>query len=370
MRLPPDLEKRCLELAGEGAKIPAKQGNSSPRRASKERAERVLVTPAGPDHDATLGQRAHAMASGNTTPPSDVSQVAADASRHLDAVATDAVVVRCTLPGEPMVKYRPRYSLKTGRFYTPRTTKEHQQALAAAAVAAASLTPDAGWAYGIRAVFHVRSYHRKDVDNMLKAVLDAMNRLAFRDDAQVEELMGWKVCDPLNPRTEFVVYRLHQIQRDEGACVQCGKAFRMFRSWQKRQYCSRKCFGLSERSAVVVHCAHCNKELLRAPAQVEKNKGGEFFCSGACIGLHKRINVNCTVCGAALSRPQSFSKSGQTNFFCGRVCQAAFRVGKTSSAPKEARSEWTRRAWETRRARKQAPADGSAPAGTPAPGNG
>jgi Holliday junction resolvase RusA-like endonuclease len=325
-----------------------------------ERAEQVLSTPAGPDHTAPPLSRGHVMATRQSTfvafvpQPTVPTRVPTD---YLADVPAESVVVRATHIGEPLGKHRPRFNKKTGRVYTPNATKVHQDNLAAAATAAAGpFTADGEWAYGIRAVFYVQTYQRKDVDNLLKAVLDAMNRLVFKDDSQVKEVMGWSVLDTINPRTEFVVYRTDKLHREQGVCVVCGGTFRRYKSWKARLYCSRECNTKAVRQSVEVPCAHCGKTLLREPAQIEKNVGGEFFCSGSCIGLHKRRSVSCSMCGSHISRPLSFTKKGQVNFYCGMTCRAAAQVGVNRTDSPERRREISLRGWETRKAKK-APAE-------------
>jgi Holliday junction resolvase RusA-like endonuclease len=276
-------------------------------------------------------------------------------TRYLDEVTAENVVARCVHLGEPIAKLSPRRArsgARAGGKCAPGATKQHRQALAALVAPAIQGTPDGEWAFGVRAVFYVQTHHRKDVDNMLKVVVDAMKRLVFDDDCQVKEMMAWSILDCERPRTEFVVYRIHKIEREKGVCVRCGAAFRRYRSWKARLYCSRRCNTIALTSSVEVPCAHCGKTLLREPAEVAKNKGGEFFCSGACIGLRKRRAANCATCGALISRPLSFAKPGQATFYCSVACRSVKQVGRKLPLSPEALSDRVRRAWETRRAKR------------------
>lgn len=286
--------------------------------------------------------------------PAPAELQATDPRRYLQEIPQSQVVARCVHHGEPVAKVaatRPRIASRSGRAYRPGSVKDHKRTLAAIIrPQLAAGEPDCDWAYGIRAIFYVQTHQRKDVDNMLCVVQNALNRLAFNDDSQVKELMGWSVLDCQNPRTEFVVYRIQKIARETGSCIQCGATFRRYRSWKARLYCSRKCNAKAVSSAVEVPCAHCGKQLLRVPAEIEKNKGGEFFCSGACIGKHKRRETNCAHCGAAISRPNSWTKKAQTLFYCNRSCQAAAQVGRKLNVSPERLSDRSRRAWITRRA--------------------
>ena len=269
---------------------------------------------------------------------------------RLAEVPAGQVVARCVVSGEPVGKQRPRFDARRGRVYTPKETRAREEEIEAIFRAAVGPTdPDAEWAFGIRAVFFVRNHQRKDVDNMLKVVLDGVNGVAFKDDAQVQEVMGWKSLDPLNPRTEFVVYRLHVIDKAAGTCVQCGKPFRRYESWQSRKYCTRACSTKATTLAVEVPCAHCGKTLLRTPCQLEQCSKGEAFCSRGCLSLHRRINVPCDCCGAPVSRPQSFIKTDQKRVFCSKACQDKSRPKRSSYMTAEEMTAAAHKGWETRR---------------------
>jgi len=318
-----------------------------------ERVRTGASTPAGP-YTPPLA-RGNGMPPQSSTAPAPVDPTSPpasfDPSPYLAEVSSDRVLVRATHTGEPIPKARARYSRRSGRMFTPGETKDHQEELANIArsqIGAAE--PDGDWAFGIRAVFYVQTHHRKDVDNMLKAVLDAMNKIVFRDDMQVKEIMGWSVMDCERPRTEFVVYRLHKIDRESGICCQCGAPFRRYKSWRHRLFCSRACAALKAQRSVQVPCAGCGKLVLREPNQVERVKF-ESFCSPACRSVNTRLRANCSHCNKPISRPASLAKKDQTRFFCSPVCTAAARVGTTRSTSPEALREAARKGWATRRAK-------------------
>ena len=102
------------------------------------------------------------------------------------AVAT-AKSLRIVVPGEPVAKERPRVNMKTRTVYTPKTTKAYEQVVALTARAAGvkfgtdRLIVDLG--------FKVTSRKGKDIDNLIKAVLDGlMKGGVLKDDRQVVEL--------------------------------------------------------------------------------------------------------------------------------------------------------------------------------------
>lgn len=50
-----------------------------------------------------------------------------------------------------------------------------------------------------------RPANRGDLDNSLKAILDALNKRAYQDDSQIDELHAYKYLDRANPRVEVEV---------------------------------------------------------------------------------------------------------------------------------------------------------------------
>jgi len=53
-----------------------------------------------------------------------------------------------------------------------------------------------------------RKQKKGDIDSKLKALLDALQKYAYHDDKQVEELEIKRFEDPKNPRMEVTVYPL------------------------------------------------------------------------------------------------------------------------------------------------------------------
>ena len=107
------------------------------------------------------------------------------------------------VPGEPVAKERPRtFTDRAGksRTITPRKTQAAEETI--------------GWEFKrqypgferlecdvqVRLVFHTMS-KSKDVDNLAKTALDAMNDLVWVDDCQVEHLDATVVRGKGNPET-------------------------------------------------------------------------------------------------------------------------------------------------------------------------
>lgn len=118
-------------------------------------------------------------------------------------------MITCFLiPGKPQGKERPRFNTTTKAVHTPKTTRQYEQTVRWSYLSAT----DAAQRYhagavrvDIDAVFPIpKSWNRAktrqalagqivpevkpDTDNIAKAVLDALNGLAYKDDSQVIEL--------------------------------------------------------------------------------------------------------------------------------------------------------------------------------------
>lgn len=128
-----------------------------------------------------------------------------------------------TVPGEPKGKGRPRFT-RQGRAYTPAKTVEYEQLIAGQAKGAMLAHPGgptqlpvevrvdihkgvpASWskARRTRALDALEIPGKPDLDNVAKAVLDAMNGVVYVDDVQVVRLLVTKAYS-LHPRLEVNV---------------------------------------------------------------------------------------------------------------------------------------------------------------------
>lgn len=108
--------------------------------------------------------------------------------------------VQFTVPGYPQPKQRHRFIKKTGRSYTPQQTVDFEAKVGAAAAphfirpmvgpvrltVAVTFKMAASWSNKKRlAMLGQPHTQRPDLSNIVKAVEDGMNEIAFKDDGQV-----------------------------------------------------------------------------------------------------------------------------------------------------------------------------------------
>lgn len=118
------------------------------------------------------------------------------------------MTVRFEIAGKPFAKQRPRFSRKSGRAYTPKATISFEDTVRAVAldhfkaplegpvqvIVRAQFEPAASWSKKKTDALIWRPHtQRPDADNVQKAILDGLNRIAFADDAQVASITCTKV---------------------------------------------------------------------------------------------------------------------------------------------------------------------------------
>lgn len=124
------------------------------------------------------------------------------------------LILSLDVPGEPVPKGRPRFG--RGRTYTPRKTRDAEEALAWAIKAAYKPTSRVGPIFGVELVFFCR--RSSDCDNLTKLVLDCLNPkrgwrvrlptpgLIWQDDSQVRHLRVRQVLGALHPHTRIRIW--------------------------------------------------------------------------------------------------------------------------------------------------------------------
>lgn len=125
---------------------------------------------------------------------------------------TDIFDMTFTVPSRPVPKARPRLG-KFGNVYTPKRTSDYEKTVREAFMAGGGIR-----ARKINAPVHIKMYFymptavknkdrptapsvsRPDIDNLIKAILDGLNGVAYADDSQVFRLEAVKLTSN-NPRT-------------------------------------------------------------------------------------------------------------------------------------------------------------------------
>lgn len=120
-------------------------------------------------------------------------------------------VARFTVVGEPVPKARAR--VVRGHAYTPVRTRDFEASVRA--VWDAEPRPDMPDCVRLDVAFFRSSRRHCDLDNLVKAVKDALNGRAYTDDWRVHDLRGRKhYTTKARARTEVVVYAIDP-DRDE-----------------------------------------------------------------------------------------------------------------------------------------------------------
>lgn len=100
------------------------------------------------------------------------------------------ILASFTLWGEPKPKERPRFA--KGRTFTSKTTLDAETAILDAFEHENPLFEPTIEDVTITVLFFRKSKRTADLDNLLKTVLDALNRVAYHDDKQVVELHAYR----------------------------------------------------------------------------------------------------------------------------------------------------------------------------------
>ena len=126
-----------------------------------------------------------------------------------------------TIPGKPRGKGRPRFSRTTGRTYTDDATAVYENLVKTIWMTVVGKRLDGELAVSIEAHYaiptskpkkmqvamrdgSVRPTTKPDIDNVIKAVPDGLNGVAYADDSQVVALSASK-CYSDDPRVVVIV---------------------------------------------------------------------------------------------------------------------------------------------------------------------
>ena len=135
-------------------------------------------------------------------------------------------VFELVLDGEPVGKGRPRFSRATGHTYTPEKTARFEERLAWAAQDVMRRQPllEGALHMEVYAYFSIPAYKpakwkdaakeqgirptkKPDIDNIVKGVADALNKVVYVDDTQIVTLLCGKYYSD-RPRIEIFIKKL------------------------------------------------------------------------------------------------------------------------------------------------------------------
>lgn len=112
---------------------------------------------------------------------------------------------RLTVAGNPIPKGRPR--VVNGNAYTPKRTREYE-AFVRDMAALHWLGEPTRQEVSVKLSFYRENRRRVDLDNLAKAVLDALNGVVWEDDAQIAQLFVERDVCRNHPSVEIVVEAL------------------------------------------------------------------------------------------------------------------------------------------------------------------
>lgn len=137
--------------------------------------------------------------------------------------------IALTIPGEPKGKARPRFDGRNRRTYTPADTRKYEEMIATVYKLRyhGLAFPEGALELRISAFFRVpksdsakttlkklggaiRPTKKPDMDNIVKIVADALNGVAFHDDAQIVDCMVRKFYSD-EPRVEVIIENIEEV---------------------------------------------------------------------------------------------------------------------------------------------------------------
>lgn len=111
--------------------------------------------------------------------------------------------------GKPQPKQRPRRDGRTGRWYTPSETIAYEKHVRACTWVALAMARIRDWPtdrnYRVTTRIYFPDKRRRDADNVVKAIQDALNGYLWADDAQITRAAQEIEIDRERPRVEVEV---------------------------------------------------------------------------------------------------------------------------------------------------------------------
>jgi len=240
-------------------------------------------------------------------------KTAEDESREL--VATFTII------GEPVSKSRARFTKRGSKMvsYTPQKTLDGERAMAAAYRAVAgSHELDKEATFAVHAHFQAGTRQRRDVDNMVKLILDGLNEVAWPDDNQVTEIAARKSWGAKADACTMVsIYRIGEMRRPTRACIRCEAPFLTYESWEadpnSKKYCSTDCAYKHRVEKKARTCKKCGADF-----QAHGETLDTAYCSKECNYEDKRADTSCAICEKAINIQRCHLKARN---YCSDECR-------------------------------------------------
>ena len=231
--------------------------------------------------------------------------------------------VTFTVKIDPPSKSRARFTRRGSKVmaYTPEATKAGEEAVAwAFRSAARGWKPKTEMFYGVDLIFHCGTRQRRDIDNMCKLVLDALNGIAYPDDNAVTELTAKK--DYVSRSNAQIEITVREIENDTVNMIECARdgcsnLFRTFDCYSEgkaRRYCCSDCRFKAQVDARERVCQNCGVKYHTHGSQRDTK-----FCTRDCKTAYGRAPVICASCGNEFTRPKSQVRK---NNYCSDSCRA------------------------------------------------
>ena len=234
-------------------------------------------------------------------------------------------LVTIVVPGEPKSKARPRFTTRNGKViaYTPKDTKTAEARYRIAYLQEMRrINRDKEGAYAVHADFYNSTYQRRDVDNLLKAVLDGLNKIAWDDDTQVIEVIGRKhFVSKEEARSEVRIYAQGTLRETNISCAYCGKPVRVYPSTaDQTSHCSSTCYEATKKARRMRTCAHCGGTF-----EAHSPRSESKYCSKECSYEGRRELVQCAHCAGEFTIQRCHVRA---NNYCSKECRNAVEAAK------------------------------------------
>lgn len=232
------------------------------------------------------------------------------------------LVATFTVDGEPVSKSRARFTKRGSKTfaYTPEKTKAGEERVAWTYRSLAKGVPsDPEIAYRVEMHFFNGTRQRRDVDNMVKLILDGLNGVAWVDDNQVTQIEARKsYVTKAEARTEVRLYKVGSLNPPKRKCPGCGAEFRTYESWNGKIHCTAECGNRARRLARTRPCAFCGVDFVGHDSSAK-------YCSMECRSEDGRAQYECAECGVQFRDQKSLGRA-RKNLLCSDECSRAWHA--------------------------------------------